>query len=303
MNGEKLSPNIRSSTMGRSLFVLALLPIIAVLSAIVISRSDPGSTSSSSGAGVNPNVPASSGLVPTAATIVTVSQASSCPPDWYDSPDDSLRDRCAREKGTVTAKQQESAKQTAVALATAHPSAPAPAPVPSTSAYASAQPRPTIPRPQNSTITRAVDWGTDLGGDHILQCMMRDATDIWLDGFVPNEDYTRWDRIYVVTRPGNGEHVLSCVAGENSETVVQTNPTIQTVVRDTVGSEKKYVHTWVSPKPVKALYITNIVSSGQTGIDFDGSRFEGLNSIVYFKTATGDSGSFDMTTETWHFVP
>jgi hypothetical protein len=308
MNMEKPSPKLRSNNASRFLLVSIVLILIAAVSAFLIVRNAFGSNSSFSGSSTAADATtvtistSSVNLTSDSGTAVPVSQASSpCPPDWYDSPDADLLDRCAREKGTATAKQEESARQTAEALATAQPSAPAP--IPSTGPYASPPPRPTLPEPQNAGAIHPLDWAVDVQGDHIMQCMLRGYTSAWLDGFVPNAEYTSWDRLFVISRPGNGEHMLACVAGENADTVVQTNPTIETIVRDTAGSEKKYLHTWTSPRAVKTLYITSIVSSGRPGLGADGSRFEGLNSIVYFKTETGESGSFDMATQTWHFAP
>lgn len=303
---EKLSPKLRSNNMSRFLLVSIVLILVAALSAFLIVRNAFGSNSSSLSTAANITTTATAtspaNLASSSATAASVPQASApCPPNWSDSADADLRDRCARAKGTAAAKQDESARQTAEALATAQP--PLPAPIASTGPYASPPPRPTLPEPQKADAVRVLDWAVDVQGDSIMQCMLRGYTSAWLDGFVPNAEYTSWDRLFVITRPGNGEHMLACVAGERADVVVQTNPTIEAIVRDNVGSEKKYLHTWTSPRAVKALYITNIVSSGRPGLDADGSKFEGLNSIVYFKTEAGESGSFDMTTQTWHFAP
>lgn len=295
MNMDKLSLPVNNRGKLMIFGAAALIVIgLALLSTALISRSLSDSTSASAGKlATNPGVV---GVVTATATAFT--QTSPCPPDWYNSPDATLRDRCAREKGTVTARQQASEQQTAQARATAYP----PAPLPSVAAYSS--PRPAIlPEPESAKTIKLVDWGTDLAGDHLIQCMVTGATSIWLDGSVPNDGYTSWDRLFVVTRPGNAEHTTTCTAGERSEVIIQTNPTLETLVRNNGGSEKKYLHTWTSPKAVKTLQITGIVNSGRPGLDGDGDKFMGLNSIIYFKTGTGETGSFDMTTQTWHFGP
>ena len=133
-----------------------------------------------------------------------------------------------------------------------------------------------------------------------MHCVARGATSIWLDGSVPNDDYTYWNPLYVITRPGNGHHTWSCADGD---VVVQTNPTLQTFVQVTIGGKEKYLHNWTCPRAVEALYVTKIVDSGRIGLNADGKNFPGLNSIVYFTTKTGETGSFDITTQTWSFDP
>ncbi|MDQ6644147.1 MAG: hypothetical protein M3Y76_06830, partial [Chloroflexota bacterium] len=239
-----------------------------------------------------------SGVSTVTDTTAPSAQRNACPPDWGSSSDPALVDRCAREKGTVTARQFETEHQTAQALAAAHP----PAPVPSVVAYSSPPPL-LLPQPENSKSIRSVDWATDLSGDSIVQCMVRGGTSIWFDGSVPNADYTRWDSLYVISTPGNGEHMFSCTAGERTDIVIQSNPTLRTLVRFSFDGEGRYARTWTCPRAVKALYITGIIKGGRSGLEADGSKFEGLNSIVYFKTATGEKGSFDMATQVWHFDP
>lgn len=133
-----------------------------------------------------------------------------------------------------------------------------------------------------------------------MHCMARSATSIWFDGSVPDDDYTQWDPLYVITRPGNGQHTWSCPDGD---VVAQTNPTLQTFVQVAIGGKEKYLHTWTCPRAVEALYVTEIVDTDRPGLDADGNNFAGLNSIVYFTTKTGERGSFDIATQTWNFGP
>lgn len=291
MNIERLPTS--SSARGR-LKVAALIGFIAlfILVALLVLRAmgvtQPRSTSAS----------LLEGKASATSILAEVGPAGGCPSDWYDSSDPALRDRCGREKGTRTAEQDRSRHQTQ----TAQPITPAnpPAPVPSVAAYSSPPPA-LLPQPENSKIIRPVDWQTDLNGDRIMHCVARDTTTLWFDGSVPRGDYTHWDPLYVMTRPGNGERAWSC--GEGANVVVQTNPTLETFVELTIGGNEKYLHTWTCPRAVRTLQITSIVNTGRVGLNSDGDKFMGLNSIVYFRTADGESGSFDMANQTWTFSP
>lgn len=217
-------------------------------------------------------------------------QAPICPPNWGDSPDPAVRDACARDKATRTVREEISRAQTAQALPTSVLPAYTPEPT-----YT---PEVLLPQPESSKMVRPLG-PDDVMGNSILHCVTRGANSHWLDGSVPNNGYTEWSPLYVLTRPGNGLASFSC--GEGAEVVVNTNPTLETFVRIATEGRERYSKIWTCPRTLKTLEITSINDSGKPGLYADGSRFPGLNSVIHFRSQTGVTGTFDMATQNWSF--
>jgi hypothetical protein len=130
------------------------------------------------------------------------------------------------------------------------------------------------------------------------------ATSLWQAGSVPNATYTSWDGLHVITHAGNGAQYPR--RGAPGYWINNENPTLSTYVAN--GDEfqrTRYSLRWTSPRPLGSIYITNIVSGGNTlGIGADPPNFVGLNYTVYFNSPMMNiSGSFNMATQVWTFTP
>jgi len=104
----------------------------------------------------------------------------------------------------------------------------------------------------------------------------------------------------IITYAGNG--TANTVRYTNDD-----NPSLAVSVGDQAAS-KTYDRTWVCPKAIGGIHITEIKQKdGAPGIGADPPNFLGLNFVVYFTnggvTGSTVSGSFDMTTERWTFGP
>jgi hypothetical protein len=118
----------------------------------------------------------------------------------------------------------------------------------------------------------------------------RGATSVWQAGGIPNDDYTSWAALYIWSRP-------SGTTAPSSLT-----PTLETELGEPLGGglDAKYYHKWVYPQAVGKLYITNITIPPLDIPDAQ-TPFPGLRGTVYFKTEAGQTGSFNLATETWTF--
>ena len=102
---------------------------------------------------------------------------------------------------------------------------------------------------------------------------------------------------------GNGFfHAEDAYGGDDDIATTDENPTLKTMTVDDPGdgAGRKYSKTWVFPKPVGEVYITNADIP-----DFDitdpKTPFPGLRGTISFKTKDGQTGKFDLATETWSF--
>jgi hypothetical protein len=106
---------------------------------------------------------------------------------------------------------------------------------------------------------------------------------------VPNGRYTAWSALYVLAFPDDGANASSSLV---------------TQILDGGGEDGSinYAKRWVCPQPIGAIYITSIVNP-ELNITDASTPYPGLQSVVYFKTETGQTGNFNMATETWTFDP
>lgn len=209
-----------------------------------------------------------------------------CPADWYLSKDPVLRDTCSRLKETTS--QQQRAQELATAAA---------------------QPRvQTIPGFQPVTLLPVPDYAkvvTELKFDPYNGAwppIWDTTTSVWKDGAVPTSDYTMWDEVFVVSRPGSATQSTPPPAGSSATT--NTNPTLETEVFGSMGdgTDREYQKRWTCPQAAGAIYITSIINPALNITDAK-TPYPGLRSVVYFKTEAGQTGNFDMATETWTFDP
>lgn len=214
-----------------------------------------------------------------------------CPDNWYASTDPVVLQACSDQKAARHTSDVQQADATAQAQ-------------PYVQTIPNSAPVRLLPQPDDTKqiVERPLvpSNPADLQG---LPFVLENATSWWEAGSAPNADYTSWDPVSVLTHPGNGATYVS--GGATSDTfIVNTNPTLTTSVEDgDVYQRQTYGHIWVCPQPVGALYITNIVAGTSPGLGADGANFSGLNYIVYFKTTSGKTGTFNMANQTWTFDP
>lgn len=212
------------------------------------------------------------------ATVVTVTPQieptmigmGNCPPNWDKSDDRAVRDICAKLKADNYMKQRASE----IATAEARPSV-------QTLSYIT--PGVQLPPPDYAKIIRELPYDPYKGA---RPPHWRSATSVWQVGALPNRDYTSWSAMYIVSRPGNSA-------------TKSTNPTLETEGL-TDGLDPKYNKQWVCPQAVGEIYITNITKPDLNITDAK-TPFPALQGVVYFKTKAGQTGSFNLATETWTF--
>jgi hypothetical protein len=103
----------------------------------------------------------------------------------------------------------------------------------------------------------------------------RPVTDLWSIGAISNpEDPTAYDRIVLYTRPPEGTR--NAALGKF-------------LVGNSLGPDltRKYNQTWVCPRDVGMITIMNV--SGSDG-------------VVSFATSSGQSGTFNIASQTWSFA-
>jgi hypothetical protein len=103
---------------------------------------------------------------------------------------------------------------------------------------------------------------------------LRKAISLWRVSSIPNQDQTHWYEFYVWT-------------DKISEHVYLLNTTGVGVSSEfTPELSDKYNKEWLLPKDIGAVTITNVT---------------GPEGIVSFKGANGETGSFDLKNQQWHF--
>jgi hypothetical protein len=209
-----------------------------------------------------------------------------CSGDWGSSPDATVRETCAAQKASNSL----TLAQEFATLTTQ----------PYIQVYPNYTPQPMLPEPDDLKLVEQIPFNGQYGA---RPYWWAGVTSAWRDAAVPYTDYTLWDELYVLSRPGNGiTYTLSSQAGGGVFTTT-TNPTLETEIEGSVGgdpNESQYVKKWTSPLPVAKLIITNITNPAYTNTN-PAVPYPGLQSIVYFTTASGQSGSFSMATEVWKF--
>jgi hypothetical protein len=225
-------------------------------------------------------------VVPTAQVLPTLTATVTCPSDWYNSKDKALVEACSKLKEITSAQQ----RVDELATMTAQP-------------YYQ-----TIPGFVPQVLLPPPDYVKDIHEmkhDPYAGAWPQDwrgATSVWRDGAVPNVGYTEWSELYVIARPGNGAQSTQPPTGDAATT--NTNPTLETSGFSSVsnGTDVNYGKRWICPQAVGAIYITNIVNP-ELNIPNASTPYPGLQSVVYFKTETGQTGNFNMATEAWTFDP
>jgi hypothetical protein len=104
-----------------------------------------------------------------------------------------------------------------------------------------------------------------------------DVTSHWSAGVVPNSDYTQWLGIALVSGP----------YGQNHQNALRT-----ILIEGPQVERARYNKIWTPPHNMGAITITNL-TRGADGIPIHG--------LVYFKGANGETGTFNLKTEQWHF--
>lgn len=210
-----------------------------------------------------------------------------CPDRYWESDDRELVGRCVEEKNRLQDWRDAQENMTMVALQAY-----------ATPMIANFTPEVELEPPASLRNISPVDPMHLVGGP----VSFRNSTTIWEIRSVPNSRYTGWSPIYIVSKPGNGaKHWYPSMSGP---VTVNKNPWFETIIMNADrGQVQKYRHVWESPRPVRTLEITNVEPTDRRGIGADEHGFLGLNMIVHFKTGTGETGTFDMLTETWTFAP
>lgn len=218
--------------------------------------------------------PQATSIVPVVAatpqTPPTMVGMGNCPPNWDKSSDRAVRDACAKLKADNYGRQRASEIATAEAR-------------PSVQILSNIVPGVQLPPPDYAKI---VSERTFDPYDGARPPQWNTATSVWQVGALPNRNYTSWSAMYIVSRPGNSA-------------TKSTNPTLETEGL-TDGLDPKYNKTWVCPQAVGELHITN-VTKPDLNITSANTPFPGLQGVVYFKTKAGQTGKFDLATETWTF--
>jgi hypothetical protein len=126
------------------------------------------------------------------------------------------------------------------------------------------------------------------------------ATSVWEIGAIPNNDYTAWGPLYLVAYQGNGVHSADAYGGNTDVATSDENPTLKTMTFDDLGdgAGRRYSKTWVFPKAVGEIYITN-ASISSFDITDPKTPFPGLQGTISFKTKDGQTGQFDLAKEFW----
>lgn len=210
-----------------------------------------------------------------------------CSGDWSRSSDVSLVNACGKQKGIAVA------TEIAADFATMNTQ-------PWIKTDPGFTPGPNLPEPAALKEVAASPWGNN-PNPSLPPIQFAGASTVWRDGAVPDDKYTIWAELFVLTMPGNGASYDSLSPVQGVITVT-TNPTLKTIVFGGIGdsSMEKYDKVWTDPQPDGALYITKVTNPDFTSTD-PKTPYPGLRSVVYFTTKSGQTGHFDMTTEKWTF--
>lgn len=210
-----------------------------------------------------------------------------CSGDWSSSPDPVLRDACSRRKATQVAVELQHAQATSEAM----PVRPTDLP----SGLAPLLPMPDYVKP---VMEMKFDPFDGPPPSH-----WKGYTSVWLDGGVPNADYTYWSKLYVLARSGHHDTADIDPSALPTRSDGDLYPTLNTDILDGGGpGEERYLKLWTCPQPIGDIVITNITNP-PVNITDASTPFPGLQSVVYFQGKAGQTGSFNMATETWNFDP
>lgn len=199
--------------------------------------------------------------------------ADPCGLSWHLLPSLADRNACAQAKATAVALRERQVTQ-------AQQAALANRPAPSIPNY-----RPAVlwPEPDVFKESKQVPVEQVAGGP------WRGANSLWMYGSVPNDDYTEWDHFYIFAK-----------SGQNGAPVLQT-----LVLNGRDSGERQYVHVWTSPRATGTLTITGITPSNGGATPTPSATpphpFPGPSGVVHFTTSSGQSGAFDLATQTWTF--
>jgi hypothetical protein len=210
-----------------------------------------------------------------------------CSGDWYNSTDSAVVDACGKQKADAGATQMAADMATMTSQ-------------PWVLADTTYTVGPVLPEPDGQKVVMPKPYDPE----NSTAPEFSGSTTVWLDGDVPRDDYTVWDELFVLTRPGNGASYYSLYP-DHAVITVTTNPTLETIVFGsaggvTDGGEGRFQKVWTDPHADGALYITNITNPAYTNTD-PAVPYPDLQSVVYFTTKLGQTGHFDMATATWTF--
>jgi hypothetical protein len=160
-------------------------------------------------------------------------------------------------------------------------------------------PGPFLPEPDELKTAYPAPYVPDNPDKGPLDPNWSGASTLWVDGAVPvGNNYMAWQELFVMTLPGNGASYVEISTGDTI--TVTTNPVIQTEVGFAGTGDPTYQKVWTDPQADGALYITNITNTDYTNTD-PTIPYPGPQSVVFFTTASGQTGEFNMATGAWSF--
>ena len=159
-------------------------------------------------------------------------------------------------------------------------------------------PQTLLPPPDFAKVVRELPWDPYKGARPV---QWQGATSVWEMGSVPNNDYTSWVGLYVVTRPSSDAQSAQQNGDKSATTnTTNTNPTLETMLLEGLNSalDARYTRKWVFPQAAKELYITGITKP-DVNIPNAKTPYPGLQGVISFKTDSGQTGKFDLEHENW----
>ncbi|HEY0071770.1 MAG TPA: hypothetical protein VGE04_17540 [Chloroflexia bacterium] len=277
--------NVKLTSQGTRITAAATFGIVAILMLAVaaIPRVQPANGTTPAVGALLPPLPTQGVLTaPSVTPPVQPSGMGDCPPDWADSEERAVRDTCGKLK-EVTSMQQRTSE---IATMQAQP-------------YVQTVPNFTpvtlIPPPDYVNIVRGLKFDPYKGPRPF---QWRGTTSVWQVGAVPNRDYTTWVALYIVSWPANTAQSVQPAKG--NPTSADANPILEMQLLEGLGdgTDAKYYKRWVFPQAANELYITNVIKPNLNITDVN-TPFPGLQGVIYLKTNTGQTGSFDLAHETW----
>lgn len=227
-------------------------------------------------------------------TRATGADTVDCSGNWYNSPDTVLKEACSKQKDTNHLTDLASEEATTLA----QPRVPSvPNAVQTVADYPSEV---MLPMPDYA---KPVHEYTHNPYDGPPPSHWKGYTSAWVDSGVPDSGYTYWSKLYVLARSGrqdardiDPDAVPTRISGESY-------PRLNTDILDGGGPGMgKYLKGWTCPQPIGDIVITNITNP-PINITDASTPYPGLQSVVYFKAKNGQTGNFNMATETWTFDP
>lgn len=266
-----------------SISVVAFAAVIILAFAVALApHAKPAQQTLSALGGVP--LPAPTQSLPTVPARPTPTPMGNCPANWDKSSDAAVRAACEKLKASNYA-QQHAAE---IATMQARPYSPV---IPNFT------PVTLLPVPDYANTIRQLKFDPYNGA---WPFMWEGATSVWQIHAVPNSDYTSWNLLFIVAYQGNGVRASDAYASNRAEAITTQNPTLTTMVLNGDRSDAKYSKSWVYPKAVGEVYITN-VTIPPLNIPNAQTPFPSLQGTVYFKAKNGQTGSFDLAHETWTF--